>query len=149
MKIKQRRDGTRDGNLLIGIVSVAGNERGVSEAVVALRTLGYGEGDMVINSVPGEMELVMGARLFAEGSNVDGLLVLSQTDPNSSSALAATVVQGLNMVSIDWNFPIIMSSAYSSTVEAVAALLQMIELQIAMEPDQMPMPTVPTDFSFS
>ena len=135
MKTKQRKevDG-RNENLRIGIVATAGDEQRIGEAVALLRTLGCADEDMVVHKVPGEMELVLGARFFAEYTDVDGLLVLSNVSPNTTTALAATVIQGVNMISIDWNFPIILSSSYPSMAEAAAALLQMIGLQILLEP---------------
>lgn len=135
MKTKQRKEVEgRTGNLRIGIVATAGDEQRIGEAVALLRTLGCNDEDMVVHKVPGEMELVLGARFFAEYTDVDGLLVLSNVDPNTTTALAATVIQGVNMISIDWNFPIILSSSYPSMAEAAAALLQMIGLQILLEP---------------
>lgn len=135
MKTKQRKEVEgRTGNLRIGIVATAGDEQRIGEAVALLRTLGCNDEDMVVNKVPGEMELVLGARFFAEYTDVDGLLVLSNVNPNTTTALAATVIQGVNMISIDWNFPIILSSSYPSMAEAAAALLQMIGLQILLEP---------------
>ncbi|MBO7194893.1 MAG: 6,7-dimethyl-8-ribityllumazine synthase [Alistipes sp.] len=135
MKTKQRKEVEgRTGNLRIGIVATAGDEQRIGEAVALLRTLGCTDEDMVVHKVPGEMELVLGARFFAEYTDVDGLLVLSNVDPNTTTALAATVIQGVNMISIDWNFPIIISSSYPSMAEAAAALLQMIGLQILLEP---------------
>ena len=135
MKTKQRKEVEgRTGNLRIGIVATAGDEQRIGEAVALLRTLGCDDEDMVVHKVPGEMELVLGARFFAEYTDVDGLLVLSNVDPNTTTALAATVIQGVNMISIDWNFPIILSSSYPSMAEAAAALLQMIGLQILLEP---------------
>lgn len=135
MKTKQRKEVEgRTGNLRIGIVATAGDEQRIGEAVALLRTLGCDDEDMVVHKVPGEMELVLGARFFAEYTDVDGLLVLSNINPNTTTALAATVIQGVNMISIDWNFPIILSSSYPSMAEAAAALLQMIGLQILLEP---------------
>ena len=135
MKTKQRKEVEgRTGNLRIGIVATAGDEQRIGEAVALLRTLGCDDEDMVVHKVPGEMELVLGARFFAEYTDVDGLLVLSNVNPNTTTALAATVIQGVNMISIDWNFPIIISSSYPSMAEAAAALLQMIGLQILLEP---------------
>ena len=135
MKTKQRKEVEgRTGNLRIGIVATAGDEQRIGEAVALLRTLGCNDEDMVVHKVPGEMELVLGARFFAEYTDVDGLLVLSNVNPNTTTALAATVIQGVNMISIDWNFPIILSSSYPSMAEAAAALLQMIGLQILLEP---------------
>ena len=135
MKTKQRKEVEgRTGNLRIGIVATAGDEQRIGEAVALLRTLGCDDEDMVVHKVPGEMELVLGARFFAEYTDVDGLLVLSNINPNTTTALAATVIQGVNMISIDWNFPIILSSSYPSMAEAAAALLQMIGLQIQLEP---------------
>ena len=135
MKTKQRKEVEgRTGNLRIGIVATAGDEQRIGEAVALLRTLGCDDEDMVVHKVPGEMELVLGARFFAEYTDVDGLLVLSNINPNTTTALAATVIQGVNMISIDWNFPIIISSSYPSMAEAAAALLQMIGLQILLEP---------------
>ena len=115
-------------------MATAGDEQRIGEAVALLRTLGCDDEDMVVHKVPGEMELVLGARFFAEYTDVDGLLVLSNINPNTTTALAATVIQGVNMISIDWNFPIILSSSYPSMAEAAAALLQMIGLQILLEP---------------
>ena len=135
MKTKQRKEvDNRTGNLRIGIVATAGDEQRIGQAVALLRTLGCNDEDMVVHKVPGEMELVLGARFFAEYTDVDGLLVLSNVNPNTTTALAATVIQGVNMISIDWNFPIILSSSYPSMAEAAAALLQMIGLQILLEP---------------
>ena len=135
MKTKQRKEVEgRTGNLRIGIVATAGDEQRIGEAVALLRTLGCDDEDMVVHKVPGEMELVLGARFFAEYTDVDGLLVLSNINPNTTTALAATIIQGVNMISIDWNFPIILSSSYPSMAEAAAALLQMIGLQILLEP---------------
>ncbi len=135
MKTKQRKEVEgRTGNLRIGIVATSGDEPRIGEAVALLRTLGCQDEDMVVHKVPGEMELVLGARFFAEYTDVDGLLALSNTNPNNTTALAATVIQGINMISIDWNFPIILSSAYPSMAEAATALLQMIGLQILLEP---------------
>ena len=150
MKTKQRKEVEgRTGNLRIGIVATAGDEQRIGEAVALLRTLGCTDEDMVVHKVPGEMELVLGARFFAEYTDVDGLLVLSNVDPNTTTALAATVIQGVNMISIDWNFPIIISSSYPSMAEAAAALLQMIGLQILLEPT-MPIITPDTnDISLS
>ena len=150
MKTKQRKEVEgRTGNLRIGIVATAGDEQRIGEAVALLRTLGCDDEDMVVHKVPGEMELVLGARFFAEYTDVDGLLVLSNINPNTTTALAATVIQGVNMISIDWNFPIIISSSYPSMAEAAAALLQMIGLQILLEPT-MPIITPDTnDISLS
>lgn len=150
MKTKQRKEVEgRTGNLRIGIVATAGDEQRIGEAVALLRTLGCADEDMVVHKVPGEMELVLGARFFAEYTDVDGLLVLSNVSPNTTTALAATVIQGVNMISIDWNFPIILSSSYPSMAEAAAALLQMIGLQILLEPT-MPIITPDTnDISLS
>ena len=150
MKTKQRKEVEgRTGNLRIGIVATAGDEQRIGEAVALLRTLGCADEDMVVHKVPGEMELVLGARFFAEYTDVDGLLVLSNINPNTTTALAATVIQGVNMISIDWNFPIIISSSYPSMAEAAAALLQMIGLQILLEPT-MPIITPDTnDISLS
>ena len=150
MKTKQRKEVEgRTGNLRIGIVATAGDEQRIGEAVALLRTLGCDDEDMVVHKVPGEMELVLGARFFAEYTDVDGLLVLSNINPNTTTALAATVIQGVNMISIDWNFPIILSSSYPSMAEAAAALLQMIGLQILLEPT-MPIITPDTnDISLS
>ena len=150
MKIKKRKElDNRTGALRIGVVATAGDETRIGEAVALLRTLGCTDEDMVVHKVPGEMELVIGARFFAEYTDVDGLLVLSHTNPDSSSALAATVVQGVNMISIDWNFPVILSSTYTSIAEAAAALLQLIGLQILMEPELPNLPPDTTYFSFS
>ena len=150
MKTKQRKEVEgRTGNLRIGIVATAGDEQRIGEAVALLRTLSCDDEDMVVHKVPGEMELVLGARFFAEYTDVDGLLVLSNVNPNTTTALAATVIQGVNMISIDWNFPIILSSSYPSMAEAAAALLQMIGLQILLEPT-MPIITPDTnDISLS
>lgn len=150
MKVKQRKEYEgRSEALHVGVLATAGDEARVGEAVALLRTLGCADEDMVVHKVPGEMELVLGARYFAEYTDVDGLLVLSTTNPNHTSALAATVVQGVNMISIDWNFPIILSSAYSSVAEAAAALLQMVGLQILMEPEIPNITPDTTDISFS
>ncbi|MBO5903356.1 MAG: hypothetical protein J6Q40_05130 [Tidjanibacter sp.] len=150
MKIKQRKEFEgRSDSLRIGIVATAGDEPRIGEAVALLRTLGCTDEDMVVHKVPGEMELVLGARFFAEYTDVDGLLVLSNTDPTASSALAATVVQGINMISIDWNFPIILSSTYPSVAEAAAALLQIVGLQILLEPEMPVLSPDTTDISLS
>lgn len=150
MKTKQRKEvDNRTGNLRIGIVATAGDEQRIGQAVALLRTLGCNDEDMVVHKVPGEMELVLGARFFAEYTDVDGLLVLSNVDPNTTTALAATVIQGVNMISIDWNFPIILSSAYASMAEAAAALLQMIGLQILLEPEMPVITPDTTDISLS
>ncbi len=152
MNIKQRREVERGDRLVvIGLLYVEDDKQGKSEAVMEMRDLGFDEENTVIRSVPGEMELVMGARIFAEGNNVDGILVLSNIDPNSNSALATTVVQGLNMISIDWNIPIIMSSAYGTKLQALISLIQMINLQCDLSPEmlQVPMPTPNNDYPCS
>lgn len=150
MKVKQRKEFEgRSDNLRIGIIATTGDEPRIGEAVALLRTLGCTDEDMVVHKVPGEMELVLGARFFAEYTDVDGLLVLSNTNPNTTTALAATIVQGVNMISIDWNFPIILSSAYPSIAEAAAALLQIVGLQILLEPEMPVITPDTTDISFS
>lgn len=142
--------------LRIGIVVSEWNAE-VTDALLsgALRTLdmaGCLPTDIIVRRVPGAFELSLGAQFFAQYSDVDavialGCVVRGGTPHFDYVCMAAT--QGINEVSLAWNMPVAFGlltcddqqqaldraggKLGNKGIEAAAAAIRMVRMQIEME----------------
>lgn len=143
-------------DMKIGIVVSEWN-REVTEAlkegaVRTLRECGCGDENIIVRYVPGTFELSMAARLFAEHTDVDGVIALGcvikgETPHFDYVCQAAT--HGINNVMLEWDMPIAfgvlttldMDQALARAGgqhgnkgdEAAAAVIKMVSLQREFE----------------
>lgn len=78
-------------------------------AVKVLRECGCLEENIVIRYVPGTYELAMGARLFAEYTDVDGVIALGcviQGETPHFDYVCQGATHGINQVMLEWDMPI-------------------------------------------
>ena len=78
-------------------------------AIKTLRRYGCSDDNIIIRYVPGTFELAMGARFFAEHTDVDGVIALGcvikgETPHFDYVCMAAT--KGITNVMLEWDMPI-------------------------------------------
>lgn len=80
-----------------------------SGAVKTLRESGCLDDNIIIRYVPGAFELALGARLFAEHTDVDGVIALGcviQGDTPHFDYVCQGAVQGITQVTQEWGMPV-------------------------------------------
>lgn len=121
-------------------------------AIRTLKNCGCSDENIIVRYVPGTFELPMGARFFAEHTDVDGVIALGcvvkgETPHFDYVCMGAT--RGITDVMLEWNMPIAFGvlttldqqqaldragGKYGNKGnEAAAAAIQMVKLQIDME----------------
>lgn len=121
-------------------------------AVKTLRECGCNDENIVVRYVPGTFELAMGARFFAEHTDVDGVIALGcvvkgETPHFDYVCMGAT--QGITNVMLEWDMPVafgVLTTLDQQQAldrsggklgnkgdEAAAAVIKMIRLQREFE----------------
>ncbi len=125
-------------------------------AIATLREAGCVDENIVVKQVPGAFELPFGVRLFAEHSDVDGVIALGcvvQGETRHFDFICQGVTQGIQSVSLDWDLPTAFGVLTTNDMqqaldraggkygnkgrEAAATLLRMITLQRDFESSDM------------
>jgi 6,7-dimethyl-8-ribityllumazine synthase len=78
-------------------------------AVRTLKECGCTEDNIIIRYVPGAFELALGARLFAEHTDVDGVITLGcviQGETPHFDYVCQGAVHGINQVMQEWGMPV-------------------------------------------
>lgn len=143
-------------DMMVGIV-VAQWNRQVTEpllkgAVETLMAAGCAEENIIIKWVPGTFEIPMAVQLFAEHTEVDGVIALGcviQGETRHFDFICQGVTQGIMDLTLQWSLPIAFGILTTDNqqqaldraggkhgnkgVEAAVAVMQMIELQIEMD----------------
>ena len=129
-------------------------------AVRTLRECGCSDENIIVRYVPGTFELPMGARFFAEHTDVDGVIVLGcviQGETRHFDYVCQGVTQGVTQLMLSSNMPVAFGVLTTENLqqaigraggkygnkgdEAAATAINMVKLQIDMEaasPDHEP-----------
>lgn len=78
-------------------------------AVKALLDAGCSEDNIIVRYVPGTFELAMGARLFAEHTDVDGVITLGcviRGETPHFDYVCSGATQGITQVTLEWGMPV-------------------------------------------
>lgn len=78
-------------------------------AVKTLKENGCAEESILVKYVPGTFELALGARFFAEHTDVDAIIVLGcviQGDTRHFDFVCQGVTQGVTQVQLEWDLPV-------------------------------------------
>ena len=124
-------------------------------AVRTLRECGCSDENIIVRYVPGTFELPMGARFFAEHTDVDGVIVLGcviQGETRHFDYVCQGVTQGVMQLQLQWNMPIAFGVLTTNDLqqaldrsggrlgnkgdEAAAAAIQMVHLQDEMDTEE-------------
>lgn len=126
-------------------------------AVDTLKQFGCEQDNIEIRYVPGTFELAMGARFFAEYSDVDAVIALGcviQGDTRHFDFVCQGATQGITQVMLEWNMPVAFGILTTGNLqqaldraggalgnkgdEAAATAIKMVRLQIDMEAQSEP-----------
>ena len=124
-------------------------------AVRTLRECGCSDENIIVRYVPGTFELPMGARFFAEHTDVDGVIVLGcviQGETRHFDYVCQGVTQGVTQLMLSSNMPVAFGVLTTENLqqaidraggkygnkgdEAAMAAIRMVALQIEMAPDE-------------
>lgn len=120
---------------MFGIVCVEDNEFAepmISEVVGALIAAGCIEQNIKIRQVPLDDDIPMGVMFFAEYTDVDAVIVLSEVVPFDY------VKQSVMDLQIQWNMPVVFGSSNVSDANepyltVARRAIAMVSLQVAMQ----------------
>ncbi len=121
-------------------------------AMNTLRRYGCPDSSIEVRFVPGTFELAMGARFFAEYTDVDAVIALGcvvQGETRHFDFVCQGATQGIMQVMLEWNMPVSFGILTTDDMqqaldraggkrgnkgdEAAAAAIRMVQLQVQME----------------
>lgn len=121
-------------------------------AVRTLRTAGCSEDNIIVRYVPGTFELAMGARFFAEHTDVDAVIVLGcviRGETPHFDYVCMGVTQGVTQLMLEWDMPVAFGVLTTNDEEqaldraggkhgnkgdeAAATAIKMVKLQMEFE----------------
>lgn len=121
-------------------------------AIATLKANGCKEENIIVRTVPGTYELAFGARLFAEHTDVDGVIALGcvvQGETRHFDFVCQGVTTGINQVMLEWDMPVAFGVLTTDNIqqaldraggkygnkgdEAASTVIRMIHLQREFE----------------
>lgn len=124
----------------------------LSGALRTLKDAGCPEHNIRVKFVPGTFELSLGARYFAEYTDVDAVIALGcviQGETRHFDFICQGVTQGITQLMLTWNMPVAFGVLTTENMEqaldrcggkhgnkgdeAAATAIRMVQLQIEME----------------
>lgn len=117
------------GKFKIGIVSVDEHtsfvQRNMAATIESLKALGCSEQNILVRHAPRLMNVAMVVQFFAEYTDVDAVVVLTERD---DSAEYATMLYAVSKLQIMWNMPVVIGDCTTA-----ADAIDLVTVQTEME----------------
>lgn len=117
------------GNFKIGIVSVDEHtsfvQRNMAATIESLKALGCSEQNILVRHAPRLTNVAMVVQFFAEYTDVDAVVVLTERD---DTAEYATMLYAVSKLQIMWNMPVVIGDCTTA-----ADAIDLVTVQTEME----------------